>query len=102
MKKYVCARPIHPGELLKEEVEYRGISLGELAVQMGVSYKALNGILREKLPLTEEYALLFENALGVSAGLFIRMQADYDLQTAKYERSPKKYPAQAQRELALA
>ena len=25
MSNHVCARPIHPGELLKEEIEYRGI-----------------------------------------------------------------------------
>ena len=25
MRHHVCARPIHPGELLKEEIEYRGI-----------------------------------------------------------------------------
>jgi len=33
--------PVHPGELLKEEVEYRGISQRKLASQMGVSYSAL-------------------------------------------------------------
>jgi len=37
MDKYVCARPIHPGEILKEEIEYRGISQGKLASQMGMS-----------------------------------------------------------------
>ena len=36
MKHPVCARPIHPGELLKEEIEYRGIRQAQLAKQMGV------------------------------------------------------------------
>jgi len=33
MGKHVCARAIHPGEILKEEIEYRGISQGNLAEQ---------------------------------------------------------------------
>lgn len=30
--------PTHPGSVLKEEIEYRGISQKQLAVNMGVSY----------------------------------------------------------------
>jgi len=35
-------RPIHPGEVLKDEIEYRGISQSKLSAQMGMSYKVLN------------------------------------------------------------
>jgi plasmid maintenance system antidote protein VapI len=38
----------HPGELLKEEVEYRKISQSNLAKQMGVPYTALNDILNQR------------------------------------------------------
>ena len=38
MGNYVCQRPIHPGEILKEEVEYRNIKQTKLAEQMGISY----------------------------------------------------------------
>lgn len=37
MSKYVCQRPIHPGEIIKEEVEYRNIKQTKLAEQMGIS-----------------------------------------------------------------
>ena len=30
MNKFVCARPIHPGEVIKDEIEYRGITQGNL------------------------------------------------------------------------
>jgi plasmid maintenance system antidote protein VapI len=30
--------PVHPGELLKEEIAYRGISQREIAAQMGMPY----------------------------------------------------------------
>ena len=38
--KYVCQRPIHPGELLKEETEERKLSQRRLAEQMGISSDA--------------------------------------------------------------
>jgi addiction module HigA family antidote len=79
MGNYVCARPIHPGELLKEEVEYRGISQSKLAAQMGMSYKALNDILNERRPLTPTTAMLFNAALGVEPGMLMRMQLDYNM-----------------------
>jgi addiction module HigA family antidote len=79
--------PTHPGEILKEEIEYRGISQRKLARQMGVAYSILNEVLNAKRPVTTEYALLFEAALGIDSGIFIRMQADYNVQTAKQNKS---------------
>jgi len=76
-------RPVHPGEILKDEIEFRGISQRKLATQMGVAYSVLNEILNTKRPVTVEYALLFEAALGVDAEPLIKMQADYNLQTIK-------------------
>ncbi|MDR0575033.1 MAG: addiction module antidote protein, HigA family, partial [Tannerella sp.] len=52
--------PTHPGEILKEEIRYRGISQRKLAAQMGVSYTLLNEVLNCKRPILTEYALLFE------------------------------------------
>jgi addiction module HigA family antidote len=79
MTKYICARPIHPGEILKEEIEYRGISRGKLAEQMGISCKALNNILNERRPLTAATAMLFEAALGIPADMLIGLQTDYNM-----------------------
>lgn len=41
------AYPTHPGEVLKDEIEYRKISQRKLAEKMGISYKILNDILNE-------------------------------------------------------
>jgi len=79
--------PIHPGELLKDEIEYRGISQKKLAESMGMSYTVLNEVLNGKRSVTTEYALLFEAALGIEAGMWIRIQADYNMQTAKQNKS---------------
>jgi len=74
-------------EVLKEEIECRGISQRKLAAQMGVAYSVLNEVLNCKRPVTTEYALLFEAALGIDAGIFIRMQADYNMQTIRQNKS---------------
>ena len=46
------SEPTHPGELLKEEIEYRGISQKKLAQEIGISYKVLNDILNCRRPVT--------------------------------------------------
>jgi len=79
--------PTHPGELLKEEIEYRGISQRKLAAQMGVTYPMLNEILNGKRPVTTEYALLFEAALDIEPEMLINMQTDYNLQTIRHNKS---------------
>ena len=86
MDKYICARPVHPGEVLKDEIEYRGVSQSKLASQMGMSYKALNHILNERRPLTIQTAMMFEAALNVPADSLIRMQTEYNMDMAKKDK----------------
>ena len=81
------SEPIHPGELLKDEIEYRGISQRKLAAQMGVAYSVLNEVLNCKRPVTTEYALLFEAALGIDAEPLIGMQSDYNMQIIRQNKS---------------
>lgn len=79
--------PVRPSEIIKEEIEYRGISQKKLTAQMSVSYSVLNEILNEKRAVNTEFALLLEAALGIDAGLFIRMQADYNMQVARRDKT---------------
>lgn len=81
------AYPTHPGEILKEEIEYRGISQRKLAEQMGMQYSVLNEILNAHRPLTEKTALLFEAALGIEAEPLMRLQLKYNMQTARKDQS---------------
>lgn len=87
MGKLVCQRPIHPGELLKEEVEYRNIPQKKLAEQMGISYKILNDILNCRRPISTQTALLIEAALDIPAHILIGMQTDYNVQVAKNDKT---------------
>ena len=60
-------QPTHPGEVLKDELEYRGISQRGLAKEIGISYSAFNEMLNGKRSLSPELAMMMEAALGVDA-----------------------------------
>lgn len=76
------AYPTHPGEVLKEEIEYRKISQRKLSEQMGISYKVLNDILNCRRPVTTQTAMLFEAALDIPADSLMRLQLKYNMQQA--------------------
>ena len=61
------AYPTHPGEVLKDEIEYRGIPQNKLAASMNVPYTLLNEVLNGKRPVNTEFALLIEAALDLPA-----------------------------------
>jgi len=75
--------PTHPGEVLKDEIEYRKISQSRLAKQMGMSYKILNDILNERRPVTVTTAMMFEAALDIPADSLMRLQLKYNMQEAQ-------------------
>lgn len=79
--------PTHPGDLLKEEIEYRGISQKTLAREIGISYKVLNDMLNCRRPVTANTALLFEAALGIPAHILTGLQMDYNMQVAKKDKT---------------
>lgn len=83
IKKYTPFYPIHPGEILKEEIEFRKISQKDLAGKMDISYTMLNEILNGKRSITAQVALAFEATLGIEADMLVSMQGRYNLQTAR-------------------
>lgn len=85
--KLTPAYPTHPGEILKDEIEFRGISQRKLAEQMGMQYSVLNEMLNARRPLTEKNALLFEAALNVDAEPLMRLQLKYNMLTTRKDKS---------------
>lgn len=75
--------PTHPGEVLKDEIEERGISQRQLAESMGLTYSVVNEILNARRPLTAKTALMFEAALDVPADSLMYLQTKYNMQTAR-------------------
>lgn len=77
------AFPTHPGEVLKNEIEERGISQRQLAEGIGLTYSVVNEILNGRRPLTPKTALMFEAALDVPADSLMYLQTKYNMQTAR-------------------
>ena len=80
-------QPTHPGEVLKDELKYLGISQRGLARKIGISYSAFNEMLNGKRSLRPELAMMMEAALGVEAVPLLAMQNEYDLMMAERDDS---------------
>lgn len=65
---------VTPGELIRFEINARGVSQADLAARAGVSAKHLNQVIQDAVPLSADTALRLERALGVPA--VILTQAD--------------------------
>lgn len=76
-------QPTHPGEVLKDELEYRNISQRGLAKEIGISYSVLNEVLNGKRSLNTKLALIMEAALGIDAAPLLAMQNEYDMRMAE-------------------
>ena len=80
-------RPTHPGEVLKDELEFREISQRGLAKELGISYSALNEVLNGKRALNHELAMMMEAALGVDAAPLLAMQNEYNMLMAERDET---------------
>lgn len=80
-------KPTHPGELIFDELQERGMTQAALAHQIGVSPSLLNEVIKGKRSVNTELALMLEAALGIDAELWLNLQADYNMQVAKSDRS---------------
>lgn len=79
-------QPTHPGEIVKEELKYRGISQKHFAEMIGVSYTMLNDILNGKRPVSTDFALTLEAATGISGEMLVNMQTRYNLLLARSKK----------------
>jgi len=88
---YVPFEASHPGCLIKDELDYRGISQKEFAQDIGMQTTMLNEIIKGKRGITAEIALSLEKGLGISADSWMRHQASYELDCVRIqERSIQK------------
>ena len=72
---------------MKEEVEARGITQKKFSEVLAIPYTQLNEILNGKRPVTTDFALMMEAALGINPELLINMQSRYNMSVARQKKS---------------
>ena len=74
----------HPGEILLEEfLKPMGLSQSALARAVGVPPRRINEVVLGRRAVTAETDLLLSRYFGLSEGIFLGLQADYDLEETK-------------------
>ena len=79
-------RPIHPGEVLREEFLLpMGLTANALAIALQVPAPRINDVAREKRGISADTALRLARYFGTSAEFWMGLQADFDLETSARE-----------------
>ena len=76
----------HSGDVLKEELEARDITQKRLSEVLSIPYTQLNEILNGKRPVTSDFALIVEAALGINPEMLINMQTRNNMSVARQKK----------------
>lgn len=90
MKKSATYTTIHPGMVLKEDLETKGLSHKEYASTLGMPASVLSDIINGKRSVTPDIAVLLESTLGRDAASWLALQAARDIEIAKKKEEFKK------------
>ena len=71
--------PVHPGEVLKDELEEIELTQSALAKHIGVLPKTINEICRGKRGISAEMAMKLSKALGGSPQFWLNLQNNWKL-----------------------
>jgi antitoxin HigA-1 len=75
--------PIHPGEVLADELEEIGVTAAELARQIDVPPNRISQIINGKRAITGDTALRLGHWFCTSAELWLNLQMAYELRLAE-------------------
>ena len=85
--------PAHPGMLIADFIENGNLTVGNsvtaLARHIGVTRAALSRVINGKAAISAAMALKLEDALGVNADLWLRLQIQRDLWVASQKKRRK-------------
>jgi len=80
VRRPVQSPPVHPGEILREEVlPALRLSVTDAAKQLGIARQTLHRILAERAAVTPEMAVRLGKFCGNGPGLWLRLQQTHDL-----------------------
>ena len=75
--------PIHPGEILADELEEIGLSAAQLARTLGVPPNRISQILAGMRAISADTALRLARYFGTSPDLWMNLQKTYQLDLAR-------------------
>ena len=76
-------RPVHPGEVLREELETFGLSANALAKELGVSVNRITLILNGQRGVSADTALRLGRYFGTTPQLWLNLQKTWELRRAE-------------------
>ena len=76
-------RPVHPGEILREELETLGLSANELSKELGVSANRIRMILAGRRGVSADTALRLARYFGTTPQLWMNLQKAWELRRAE-------------------
>ena len=71
--------PVHPGEVLRDELEEIGLTQSALAKHIGVLPKTINEICRKKKGICADMAMKLAKALGGSPRFWLNLQINWEI-----------------------
>ena len=80
---------VHPGRVLKRELEARGLSATALALKLRVAPQRVQEIVTGKRAISPETALRLGRFFGNEPEFWLAMQASYDLAMLRSTIGPK-------------
>ena len=78
-------RPVHPGEILGEELRELGVSATALAKKLGVPTNRVTAILNGQRGITADTALRLARYFSTTPRLWLNLQQAYEIQVAEID-----------------
>lgn len=75
----IRAAPTHPGVVLGQQLQQRGIKPSAFALELGTYPSIISDLIKGKRNVSAAMAIKLEETLGIPAQDWMRMQADYEL-----------------------
>ena len=79
-------RPVHPGEILREELETLGLSANALSKALGVPVNRITMIVNGQRGVSADTALRLARYFGTTPELWLNLQKTWELRVAEIER----------------
>jgi addiction module HigA family antidote len=78
-------RPVHPGEVLRDELDELGMSANAFAEALDVPANRISAILKGQRGVTADTALRLSRYLGTTPQVWLNLQKAFELRVAELE-----------------